>query len=326
LDITPRLLELGVRVPIFRVRDRSQLLMEVDFSVLDTPYPFTLMCPQEDTEAVLNDRLTVLGGAITRGAEVTSVEVGYASSNVHFRHGNFDRKISAKWVVGCDGAHSIVRKMAGIGFEGGEYDEVFALADVHLKRPLARDEVSLFFSPLGLLVIAPLPRDRFRIVATVDRAPEHPTAAFIEKLIAERGLPGAEAQVQDVVWSSRFKVGHRVADCFVKNRTILCGDAAHVHSPAGGQGMNTGIQDAIALAGPLLTALRTNDPACLGIWMDARRQIAKKVVSTTDRMTRAATLQAPAGRLLRNAAISIAGHVPGVPHLIARMLAELDRS
>ena len=234
-------------------------------------------------------------------------------------------KLSAQWVIGCDGAHSVVRDAAGIAFEGQDYEEVFALADVKLDWPLSRDEVSLFFSPDGLVVIAPLPDDRFRIVATVDQAPEHPDAPLLERLLADRGPTRGVGRIKEIVWSSRFHLAHRIAEKVVKGRTILCGDAAHVHSPAGGQGMNTGIQDAIALADPLLNCLRHGSSAGLGAWARERRRVAEDVVTITDRMTRAATMRSDIGRRLRNTALMIAGHVPGVPEMMARKLAELDR-
>lgn len=325
LEVTPTLLGAGIRVPTFRVRDRDRVLMEVDFSGLDTRYPFTLMCPQDRTEAILRDRLSAIGGAITRDAEVTSVETGDGGVRVSVRRGGDTRTIAAKWVIGCDGGHSVVRDAAGIAFQGEDYEQVFALADARMDWPLPRDEVSLFFSPDGLVVIAPLPGDHFRIVATFDKAPQHPDAAFMERLVADRGPTDAGVRIMEIVWSSRFQLAHKVAEHFVKGRTILCGDAAHVHSPAGGQGMNTGIQDAISLAAPLIEALRADDRAALTDWADARRDIAKDVVSVTDRMTRAATMQSPIGRLARNTVLTIAGHVPGIPDMIARKLAELDR-
>src|SRR5262249_36535874 len=171
--------------------------------------------------------------------------------------------VNARWVVGCDGMHSRMRDEAGIPFSGSAYDQVFVLADVHMDWPLTRDEVSLFFSPEGLAVVAPLPEDRYRIVATVDAHRAHPAVEDIQALLDARGPGAAQARIRDSVWTSRFRVHHRVAENPRKGRVLLCGDAAHVHSPAGGQGMNTGLQDAMSLANALADVVRGADEAVL---------------------------------------------------------------
>ena len=121
------------------------------------------------------------------------------------------------------------------------------LADVEMDWPLGRDEVSLFFSPAGLVVVAPLPGGTFRIVATLEGAPEHPDVADVQAIVDARGPAAVRAQVRSVVWGSRFRVHHRLAKAYRRGRLLLMGDAAHVHSPAGGQGMNTGLVDAVVL-------------------------------------------------------------------------------
>jgi 2-polyprenyl-6-methoxyphenol hydroxylase-like FAD-dependent oxidoreductase len=141
----------------------------------------------------------------------------------------------ARYVVGADGIHSIVREQAGIGFEGSAYDESFVLADVRLAGDAPHDEVILFWATAGLTVVAPLPDGVYRIVAPVADAPEAPTAEFVQQILDTR--VGADRMtVTDVIWGSRFRVHHRVADTYRAGRLLLAGDAAHVHSPAGGQG------------------------------------------------------------------------------------------
>ena len=163
--------------------------------------------------------------------------------------------IRARYAVGADGIRSTVREHAGIGFQGDVYDESFTLADVRLAGDAPVDEVILFWAKAGLTVVAPLPGGIHRIVAPVSDAPEEPTAAFVQQLLDERGLGAGRMIVTDVVWGSRFRIHHRVADTYRAGRLLLAGDAAHVHSPAGGQGMNLGIQDAVALADALVAVL-----------------------------------------------------------------------
>jgi len=175
--------------------------------------------------------------------------------------------------------------------------------------------VALTFGAAGLTVVAPLPGGRYRVVATVDEAPPTPDLAFVQRLLDERS-PG-RAIITELAWSSRFRVHHRVADRYRAGRVLLAGDAAHVHSPAGGQGMNTGIQDGFALG----NALATDD---LDNYESQRRPVAQRVVAFTDRMTRIATTRNRHARLTRNAALPLLGKIPAFTTKLATELAELN--
>ena len=192
--------------------------------------------------------------------------------------------------MGADGIHSVVREQAGIGFQGGQYEESFVLADVRLSGDVPVDEVILFWARAGLTVVAPLPDGSHRIVAPVSEAPESPSVEFIQQLLDTRGSGAGRMVVTDIVWGSRFRIHHRVADTYRAGRLLLAGDAAHVHSPAGGQGMNLGIQDAVALADALSAVLAGGADSLLDEYSAARRPIAQSVVAMTDRLTRLATL------------------------------------
>ncbi|HEX2401192.1 MAG TPA: FAD-dependent monooxygenase, partial [Mycobacterium sp.] len=230
--------------------------------------------------------------------------------------------ITARYVVGADGIHSTVREQAGIGFEGGVYQVSFTLADVRLGGEVPTDEVILFWAKAGLTVVAPLPGDIYRIVAPVHDAPDEPSAAFIQQILDERGLGAGRMVVTDVVWGSRFRIHHRVADTYRAGRLLLAGDAAHVHSPAGGQGMNLGIQDGVALADALAAVLGGAPDSVLDEYSAARRPIAQQVVEMTDRLTRLATLPR-AARPMRNVAIGMAGRIPSVQRALAWRLSGL---
>ncbi|WP_062994020.1 FAD-dependent oxidoreductase [Nocardia mikamii] len=322
--IATTLHDLGLEVPRFVMYEGTDRLTTIGFSDLPTPFPYTLMIGQETTEAVLLDRLQRAGGTVVRPVEVTAVKPGGEFVTVEFTDATGQSgSIRADYVIGADGMHSRVREAAGIGFTGATYPESFVLADVRMDWPASRDEVSLHVSPEGIVVVAPLPdtdHDRFRIVATVAEAPEHPTRAQVQALLDAR-CPGAT--VREVLWSSRFRVHHRVADRYRAGRILLAGDAAHVHSPAGGQGMNTGIQDA-ALLGALLTRVLGGEPdALLDDYERTRRPVALDVVAFTDRMTRMATLRPRPARVLRNTAIRLVTRIPAVRTALAYRLAEL---
>ena len=320
LGVTETLLQSGVQVPYFRVRDRNKVLLTVDFGRIRSAYPFTLMCPQNRIESILQARLEALGGSVVRQAALRSADQASDLVRVVIETPDATECVKAKWLVGCDGMHSRVRDIADIAFEGGTYAQSFVLADVTMDWPFSRDEVNLFFASTGLLVVAPLPEDRFRIVATIDEAPDEPSVLLEQSLLDERGPYNPGGRIRDLLWTARFKVHHRLVASPRAGRVLLCGDAAHVHSPAGGQGMNTGIQDAISLADVLADATDEKMDA----WAVERHDIAADTVKMTDRLTRMATLRSPFGRDLRNVAIGLAGHIPHVTDVIARKLAEID--
>ena len=328
--VVPALLSKGIEVPDFCVRDRERVLLHIGFDELPSRYRYALMCPQNATEALLHDRLTEIGARIERPARFVSATEAPGGLIAHLALPEAGtRQLFTQWIVGCDGAHSAVRDQAGIAFEGDAYEEQFVLADVHMDWPLARGEVSLFLAPAGLMVVAPLPeadgmsRDRFRIVATVAAAAATPTLDDVTALLRERGPREYAAPVRELVWSSSFHLQHRIAAQVFRHRTLLCGDAAHVHSPAGGQGMNIGIQDAVALAAPLAHAVRHGGTGPLAQWAVQRHAAARDVVRMTDAMTRAATLGSPMARALRDAALGLVGNLPFVQRKLATRLAEL---
>ena len=318
LDVARRLVKEGVQAPVFSIRDHGRTLIPIDFSALPTQYPYSLMVPQSTTERLLLDRLVELGGSVLRPKAVTAIAQDADGVTATLDDGGV---IRARYAVGADGIHSIVREQAGIGFSGGVYEESFVLADVRLAGEVPHEEVVLFWANAGLTVVAPLPDGVYRIVAPVADAPEEPSGSFVQEILDTR-VGSGRFVVTDVIWGSRFRIHHRVADMYRAGRLLLAGDAAHVHSPAGGQGMNLGIQDAVALADALAAVLAGEPDSLLDDYSAARRPIAKGVVTLTDRLTRLATLPR-AARPIRNAAISLVGRVPAVRRALARQLSGL---
>jgi len=325
LKVTDQLRAEGHIVPRFTVRDRDHVLVRIRFDGLPTRYPYTLMVPQNVTEAILLGRLRELGGEVHRPYAATGLQQEADGVTVTVAaDGQEPQTVRARYLVGADGMHSTVRERADIGFTGDRYEQSFVLADVRMSWSLRADEVMLFFSPEGLVVVAPLPGERHRVVATLDDAPEHPGIADVQHLLDTRGPVTGAARVHEIVWSSRFRVHHRLADRYCTGRILLAGDAAHVHSPAGGQGMNTGIQDAVALGHALAAVLGGRaDESRLDQYERTRRPIAARVVAFTDRMTRMATLRTPRGRAVRNAMIRVIGRIPAVRRWLATELAGL---
>jgi len=318
LDVARRLVARGIRARRFSVRDRDRVLMPIGFEELPTRYPYTLMVSQAVTESILLERFIELGGHVLRPRTLVDLHQDATGATVTLDNG---QQLRARYAVGADGMHSTVRERAGIGFAGAAYGESFVLADVRLSGGVPSDEVILYFSPAGMVVVAPLPDGVHRIVATVDDAPEQPDIAFVQALLDTRGPKAERAVVHEVMWGSRFRVHHRLADAYRSGRVLLAGDAAHVHSPAGGQGMNAGILDAVALAEALTKALAGND-AALDAYGAVRRPIAQEIVALADRLTRMAVVR-PGWRVLRNLLLSTLSRLPALRRQLAWRLSGL---
>ena len=316
----------GIPVSNFIIRDGDQRLLQMSFDKLPSTFRHLLMIPQTSTETLLEARLNELGGAVHRGVSAVQVTAAAEGARVTTISAAGEQTISARYVVGADGMRSVVREAAGIGFEGEAYGESFVLADVRMDWPLGAGEVSFFFSPAGLVVIAPLPDGSYRVVATLDDAPEKPGIEDIQKLLDARG-PTKGAQITEIGWSSRFRVHHRLADAYRSGPFLLMGDAAHVHSPAGGQGMNTGLVDAIVLSGALARVLRDHEPdTVLDDYARTRRPAAAEVLALAGRLTRVATVHSVVVRRIRNLVLRVLNRFPAFKTRLALGFSGLGRS
>jgi 2-polyprenyl-6-methoxyphenol hydroxylase-like FAD-dependent oxidoreductase len=311
LGIAQRLVAKGIQSPRFTIRDRDRVLMPVPFGKLPTAFPFTLLVSQAVTEAVLLERFKQLGGRVLRPRTVTRVEQDDSAITITFDDGE---QMKAKYVVGADGAHSIVREQARISSDRDDRGAAYTLADVHLTGGVPDDELVVYFSPAGHLVVLPLPDGIHRIVAHVDEAPERPEVPFLQHLIDTRGPKAKRAIIHDIVWGSRFLTHHSLVSNYRSGRIALAGDAAHEHSPLGGQGMNLGINDAVALGRALSDIIGGASPNLLDSYNEIQRPIAKQVIRITDLLTKAATLPESLG-WIRNLIVS------GLSEIIGRRVA-----
>lgn len=326
LGVAQPLAEAGLRLQYFSLRDRDRTLVRLRFDALPSEFSYLLMITQDVTESILAQRLEALGGHIYRGCAATSIETHRDSVRVWGQCGETQRAIDARYVVGADGMHSIVRKTANIPFEGDQYEHSFVLADVDMDWPLGRDEVMLFFTPTGPLVIAPLPSGRFRIVTAMENAPAQPNVADIQAIIDAHGPTAKRAHVRDVAWGSRFRIHHRLGRHYRSGRLLIMGDAAHVHSPAGGQGMNTGLVDATVL-GRLLTAVVSGKkPAhVLDQYERLRRPAAAKVLEIAGGLTDMAMAKGGFARAARDARLRVVDHVPALNRKLVMNMSGLSR-
>jgi 4,5-epoxidase len=248
----------------------------------------SLVLSQADVEAELRRRVTELGGQIEWGREVTGAEQDADGVTVSLAGGETRR---AGWLVGCDGAHSRVRQLAGVGFPGAPLAELFLLVDVHADVPLSRKSIYTWLQGDSVFGAFPLPgEDVWRFMApTADPGAEaelgtdEAVLAEVARLLGER-TECDPAQIGNPEWITLFRIHRRLADKYRVGRILLAGDAAHVHSPFGGQGMNTGIGDGENLAWKLAMVVNgTADHALLDTYEGERRPIAASVVKTTGR-------------------------------------------
>lgn len=321
IGVTDQLLQAGTKLSKFSMRDRDSDLVNLNFEKVPGDHNFLLMIPQDVTEDVLRKKLSELGGRLMMGSTANRITQTQKGADVTCFTQQGELLIHSRYVIGTDGMNSIVRESAGIQFDGERYEESFILADTVISGSLERDRVSLFFSPSGLVVVAPLPNGAFRIVATVDQAPEVPSISDIQHILDERG-PSDRNKAQSIRWSSRFRIHHRLARHYRKGALFLAGDAAHVHSPAGGQGMNTGLVDAITLGNLLSDVIQNHKPeSSLDEYELIRRPAAQQVLHLAGRMTKLAVMKGFFRRMMRNQFLKFLGFLPAFKD---RMVADLS--
>ncbi|MET0403652.1 MAG: FAD-dependent monooxygenase [Cystobacter sp.] len=263
----------------------------------DTPYQFIFMLPQSETEVLLIEELTRQGVRIERGIKVSGLEQdahGVVTRGTTAEGGAFQAR--SAYVVGADGAHSIIRKSAGLTFEGRKYAQSFLLADCRVEWPLDHHRFRVFLNGETIGLFLPLRGSGLSRVMVTDPSGKADAggteAAPLELEEIQAAFVAASGQavtLKDLTWGTRYRVHQRGVDRYRVGRVFVAGDAAHIHSPAGGQGMNTGLQDAANLAWKLAAVLRGGAEDGLLDTYDAERlPVGKQVLATTDRLFSAA--------------------------------------
>jgi 2-polyprenyl-6-methoxyphenol hydroxylase-like FAD-dependent oxidoreductase len=251
-----------------------------------SPFPYALIFPQDEHERLLIDRLAQTGVDVERETELVSLEADARRVLIRLtRAGGATETCEAAYVAGCDGAHSTVREAVEIGFPGGTYDHLFYVADVEARGPAINGELHAALDTTDFLAVFPLKEDgRARLIGTVRTEVRHQHENLSWKDVSRRVIQWMRVDVERVNWFSTYRVHHRVANQFRKGRAFLLGDAAHIHSPVGGQGMNTGIGDAVNLAWKLAAVVNGHaDPSLLDSYEPERIAFARRLVATTDR-------------------------------------------
>jgi 2-polyprenyl-6-methoxyphenol hydroxylase-like FAD-dependent oxidoreductase len=306
----------GQKVDAANIVAGKKLIGHVSLAGVKSPYPFALMLPQSDTERLLEAHLANLGITIERETELTAFkaeETGVVST-LQAPDGK-QQTIKTDWLIGCDGAHSAVRHGLGLSFIGDTLQSDWILADIHLKAfPFPPSEIATYWHEQGVLVVFPISPGRYRVVADLGlshgQMPGNPTLEDVQTVVDARG-PGGMI-VSDPIWLSAFRINERKVADYRSGRVFVAGDAAHIHSPAGGQGMNTGMQDAFNLAWKLALVCRgVPEGALLESYNVERSAVGAQVLADAGRLTALATLKNHTAQVVRNALGSV---VLGLAH------------
>ena len=324
------LVDAGYKVNSVNISADGKSIARFTLEGLPTAYPYGLMIPQSDTERLLDEFLNSLGVKVERMVELTQFTASDDKVVSTLRHADGAEEIAeTSWLIGCDGAHSTVRHQLGMEFHGETSLIDWILADIHLENIPRAPEINVVWHSDGLLATFPIAEDRYRIIADVGVVPENsnpstePTLEEVQAIL-DRRFPGG-VRATDPIWLSSFRVNERKVTDYRAGRVFLAGDAAHVHSPAGGQGMNTGMQDACNLAWKLALVVRgIGSENLLDSYSAERSPIADQVLKVTGRVTSMATLTGKLKQSLRNHAIALVLGLPVVRKFAADAASEIS--
>jgi 2-polyprenyl-6-methoxyphenol hydroxylase-like FAD-dependent oxidoreductase len=324
-----RFIEAGFRATGVTFAEGDKVVAHVPFDKVASPYSYGLMIPQSDTERLLEEYLEEQGVKVERATEATAFDfrADGVTSELRGAAGQVE-KVDAQWVVGCDGAHSVVRHALSASFQGATNPSDWMLADVHMTGyPRPDSDMSIYWHRDGVLVILPITPGHYRIIADVPASgAEHPATLTLEQMQAivdRRGPTGT--RLFDPVWLSGFRINARKVHDYRHGRVFLAGDAAHVHSPAGGQGMNTGMQDVFNLSWKLALVIHgICREGLLDSYSPERSVVGDKVLKSASLLTTIGTLRNPILQSLRNLLGRAVLNTHRVSQAIAKTMTEVD--
>jgi 2-polyprenyl-6-methoxyphenol hydroxylase-like FAD-dependent oxidoreductase len=331
MECGDRFVAAGLQVKVANIIAGRHEVAHLRLDAAGTPHPYALMIPQSETERLLGEHLGSLGVAVERQVELLHFTQTADRVSATLRHPDGREETSEfAWVIGCDGAHSTVRHRLSLPFEGDTLPSDWILADLHLDGlRTAPDELDLYWHSDGLLALFPMSGGRYRVVADLGDAdgedhPADPTLQEVQALLDRRGPGGVAGSAPN--WLSRFRINERKVADYRAGRVFVAGDAAHVHSPAGGQGMNTGMQDAFNLSWKLALVCRglARADALLDTYSAERSPVARQVLRDTGRLTAVGVLRGGLAQAIRNHAASLLAGLSSVRRTMAETLTELS--
>ena len=290
LGIAERALELGRRGNGGNMWANGKLTARIPIGEIGkdmSPFPYILMLGQDDNERIMGGHLRNWGMAVQWNTELVAFrqEAGQVTATLKQPDGS-TRTLTAAYVAGCDGGKSALRELSGITFPGAPYEHVFFVADTEATGPMVPEELNVYLWREGFHLLFPMRgKDRWRVIGILPKPlRERDDLTWEDVIPAVRREAGAELSFKSCDWFSTYRIHHRCAERFRDRRAFLLGDAAHVHSPAGGQGMNTGLQDAYNLAWKLALVVKGRaDAALLDSYETERMPVAQRLLRTTDR-------------------------------------------
>jgi 2-polyprenyl-6-methoxyphenol hydroxylase-like FAD-dependent oxidoreductase len=329
MGIVDEMLSTGIKATAMQLYAGHRKLFRVPLGGVDSAFPFTLTTAQTETERVLDEHLQSLGVTLERGVELVALSQDRDGVELTLRREDGStEQASAAWVIGADGGHSAVRRLVGTKLAGSFVGERFLLGDVDAEHRLDLDSMHTFFSPAGPVVVLPMQDGRMRFLAEVHDAPGtpmnmHPTQEELQAVLDER-IGGIRLLRSH--WLTSFEIHHARVPAYRWGRVFLAGDAAHIHSPAGGQGMNTGMQDAFNLSWKLAAVVSGQAGDTLLDSYEAERvPVADSVIAFTHRLTKAGTLSG-VPRRIRDMVIRMVSHVPAARRAMADTAEEVNVS
>jgi 2-polyprenyl-6-methoxyphenol hydroxylase-like FAD-dependent oxidoreductase len=319
----------GMFLSAARIHGGERLLVRLAAAILDTRFPHALMLAQCETERLLTEHLNGVGIAVERPVELITFTDDGDHVQATLRHPDGrEEAIRCAWLLGCDGAHSTVRHGISARFVGHAEPNDWMLADCRVEGSVPQDELSLFWHARGVLGFFPFAPGRCRVIADLGTArgegkPADPSLADVQAVVDERGPAGV--RLSEAHWLSGFRIHERMVADYRRGRVFLAGDAAHIHSPAGGQGMNTGMQDAWNLSWKLALVHRgIVASALLDSYSAERGEVGNMVLHNAAQLTWLATLRNPLGQRVRNTLAWLLGRFAVFRRRVARGLMELD--
>lgn len=323
------IIAMGNKVTVANILSGGRPVAALSLDQIPSPYPFALMVPQYDTEAVLRRHLAAHGVTPDLGVELLGFEQDENGLSARLREPDgTERTEPYAYLVACDGAHSVVRHHLGLDFEGDTLGLDWTQGDFHLSGyPFPSSQLAIFWHEDGPLLFFPMAPDRARVITSLGPSTATPPVALdqeaFQKMVDARGPGGIT--LTGTEWVSAFRINERQVETYRSGRVFLAGDAAHIHSPAGGQGMNTGMQDAINLAWKLALVIRgIGAPALLESYDLERRPVGALVIAASGRMTRIGTLADHTLQHVRDFVAHILMGLSPVQRAITGLMAEVS--
>ncbi|KAB0663097.1 FAD-dependent monooxygenase [Burkholderia diffusa] len=323
-------LALGHRAHAAVLHADGRVIARLDFDPLQTRYPYLLFLDQSITERLLAEHLAGFGVTVERGVTLTACDAGGTSLDVTIRGADGrEEAFAPSYLIAADGAHSTVRHLLGLGFAGHAFEQTFLLADFAAIPDWPDEEIHLFTTPDGIAGLFPMGGGRYRLVADRppggDASPDAPATPTLDECEAiVRARVGASIAPSDLAWSAYFRLHSRMVDRLRHGRVFFAGDAAHVHSPAGAQGMNTGIQEAFNLGWKLARVLGAGTPErLLDTYHAERHPIERDVLRQTGFITQIVEADHGAMKLLRDHVVPLLASFGPVRDAVRRTVSEL---